>query len=57
MMTQKKNGEGKADERSGEEPDPLMAELKQMYDSVAEEPLPQELLTLLDKLDKAERSR
>lgn len=37
--------------------DPVLSQLKEMYDSVAQEPLPQDLLSLLDKLDEAERSR
>ena len=37
--------------------DPLMAQLKTIYDDVAKEPLPTELLSLLEKLDEVERSR
>lgn len=37
--------------------DPLMAQLKTIYDDVAKEPLPTELLSLLEKLDEAERNR
>lgn len=37
--------------------DPLMGRLKALYDDAAAEPLPEELLTLLAKLDEAERNR
>ncbi|MEM7529998.1 MAG: NepR family anti-sigma factor [Pseudomonadota bacterium] len=37
--------------------DPLMAGIRKMYDDVASEPLPDHLLDLLEKLDKAERNR
>lgn len=37
--------------------DPVMGRLKALYDDVAAEPLPNDLLALLDKLDKVERSR
>lgn len=57
-MTNKKAGGGD-DANAHQDPsaDPVMSQLKEMYDSVAKEPLPQDLLALLDKLDKAERSR
>ncbi len=56
-MTQKKQKDGQTCAEGDEKPDPIMSELKEMYDSIVEEPLPQELLVLLDKLDEAERSR
>lgn len=37
--------------------DPVIGQLKEMYDNVVEEPLPDDLLHLLDKLDQAERAR
>ncbi|MEL6766725.1 MAG: NepR family anti-sigma factor [Pseudomonadota bacterium] len=37
--------------------DPLLAGVRKLYDDIAAEPLPDHLLDLLDKLDKAERSR
>lgn len=37
--------------------DPILARLRLLYDDVASEPLPDDLLTLLDELDKAERKR
>lgn len=54
-MTQKNASDDKAQQSHGQ--DPMMEQLKAMYDSVVDEPLPQDLLTLLDKLDEAERSR
>lgn len=37
--------------------DPIIARLRAAYDEVAAEPLPDELLALLEKLDEAERNR
>ncbi|MEX2519687.1 MAG: NepR family anti-sigma factor [Paracoccaceae bacterium] len=37
--------------------DPLMGRLKSIYDEVSAEPLPNDLLQLLEKLDEAERNR
>ena len=37
--------------------DPILDELRNLYDDVAAEPLPDRLLDLLDKLDEAERKR
>lgn len=37
--------------------DPIMQQLKQYYDDVASEPLPDELIELLMKLDDAESRR
>lgn len=56
-MNDKKLGNGP--EQSGDGPvnDPLMGQLKEIYDDVASQPLPQDLLSLLEKLDAAERNR
>ena len=56
-MTQKKADGGCVKDAPQDAADPLMAQLKDMYDSVVDEPLPSDLLALLDKLDAAERSR
>ncbi len=37
--------------------DPVFAPLKRLYDEVANEPLPENLMRLLDRLDEAERKR
>ena len=37
--------------------DPLISELRRLYDGVVDEPLPDDLLELLRKLDEIERSR
>ncbi len=37
--------------------DPVMGRLKSLYDEVSAEPLPDDLLRLLQKLDQAERAR
>ncbi|QIE55696.1 hypothetical protein G5B40_09700 [Pikeienuella piscinae] len=46
---------------SGEEgapdADPVLGPLKKLYDEVANEPLPDDLMKLLDRLDEAERNR
>lgn len=39
------------------ENDPLMEELRKLYDGIVDEPIPDELLKLLQKLDEVERSR
>lgn len=39
------------------ETDPVFRQLRTLYDDVVNEPLPDELMTLLDKLDEAERKR
>ena len=56
-MKQRKIDERCASDAPQETADPVLAQLKDMYDSVVDEPLPRDLLTLLDKLDAAERSR
>ena len=56
-MTEKKTDISAAAPPGQDSADPVMSQLKEMYDSVAKEPLPQDLLALLDKLDEAERSR
>jgi hypothetical protein len=37
--------------------DPIVAELRRLYDGVVDEPLPDDLMQLLRKLDEVERSR
>ncbi len=37
--------------------DPIISQLRGIYDDVASEPLPPEMLDLLAKLDEAERNR
>lgn len=37
--------------------DPLVSQLRAMYEDVAAEPLPDDLMKLLDKLDQVERTR
>ena len=37
--------------------DPIISELRKLYEGVVDEPLPDELLNLLRKLDEAERNR
>ena len=37
--------------------DPVIAELRRLYDGVVDEPLPDTLLDLLRKLDEVERNR
>ncbi len=39
------------------EDDPIVEELRSLYDGIADEPLPDELLELLRKLDEVERKR
>lgn len=41
---------------TGAEADPIGAELKRIYDDAATEPLPQELLDLLSRLEELERA-
>jgi hypothetical protein len=49
---------GKREERERElEVDPIIEELRHLYDGVVDEPLPDNLLELLRKLDEVERSR
>lgn len=51
------------DSRDPEEPDaelesdPIVAELRRLYDGVVDEPLPNDLMELLRKLDEVERNR
>lgn len=45
------------DQEGRPQDDPIMDQLKSMYDDVAQQPLPKELLDLLEKLDEAERKR
>ena len=39
------------------EGDPIVTELRKLYDGIADEPLPDTLMDLLHKLDEVERSR
>lgn len=48
------NGSG---EDGASESDPVLGPLKKLYDDVASEPLPDDLMKLLDRLDEAERNR
>lgn len=43
--------------RDDAEQDPILKRLQQVYNDVADEPLPDRLLDLLSKLDEAERNR
>lgn len=55
-----KNPEGSANDEAASEldsSDPIMRQLRNIYDDVAAEPLPSEMLDLLAKLDEAERNR
>ena len=45
------------DPRGGFEGDPVVEELRRLYDGIAEEPLPDQLSELLRKLDEVERKR
>ncbi len=56
-MTEKKTGRAGVGPGDQDSADAVMSQLKEMYDNVAKEPLPQDLLALLDKLDEAEKSR
>ena len=42
---------------AGLEDDPIVDELRRLYDGIAEEPLPDQLTDLLRKLDEVERGR
>ena len=48
---------GNRDPAGALEKDPIVDELRQLYDGIADEPLPDQLLDLLRQLDKAERNR
>lgn len=39
------------------EGDPIVAELRKLYDGVVDEPLPDQLMDLLRRLDEVERNR
>lgn len=41
----------------GIDDDPIVDELRKLYDGIADEPLPDQLIDLLRKLDEVERSR
>lgn len=53
MVDSEKNKKGEADL----EGDPIISELRRLYDGVVDEPLPDDLLELLRKLDEVERGR
>lgn len=61
--TRKKGGgrtlkRGKGAAGDGElEKDPIVAELRKLYDGVVDEPLPDQLMDLLRRLDEVERNR
>jgi len=56
-MSSKKTDSGRDSAAPDFADDPVIGQLKDMYDSVAKEPLPEDLLHLLGKLDEAERAR
>ena len=45
------------DLENGLDGDPLIVELRRLYEGVVDEPLPDDLLELLRKLDEVERNR
>ena len=50
----------KANDKAGDgelEGDPIVAELRKLYDGVVDEPLPDQLMDLLRRLDEVERNR
>ena len=66
MQTQRRNplaGSDMADSRKKVDPertldgDPIISELRKLYEGVVDEPLPDDLVELLRKLDEIERSR
>ena len=50
------NGSGR-DSAGTLENDPIVGELRKLYDGIAKEPLPDQLTDLLRKLDEVERKR
>lgn len=42
---------------SGLEGDPVVSELKKLYNGIVDEPVPDQLMELLRKLDEVERNR
>ena len=42
---------------AGLEGDPIVGELRRLYDGIVEEPVPDQLMELLRKLDEVERRR
>lgn len=48
---------GTHDQQNGSEGDPIMGELRRLYDGIVEEPVPDQLMDLLRKLDEIERRR
>lgn len=65
MQTQKRDtgpraGPGGArdqDLAGGLEGDPVVSELRKLYDGIVDEPVPDQLMELLRKLDEVERKR
>lgn len=53
-MSDSRKNPGSQQELEG---DPLIAELRRLYEGVVDEPLPDDLMDLLRKLDEVERSR
>jgi hypothetical protein len=45
------------DSENGLKGDPIISELRRLYDGVVDEPLPDNLLELLRRLDEVERNR
>ncbi len=66
MQTQRRNPPDRKDVADSEknavsenelEGDPIISELRRLYDGVLDEPLPDDLIELLRKLDEIERNR
>ena len=62
MNEAKGNDENRADPKgvtriTASDGDPIASALRQLYDNAAQEPLPDELSKLLDRLDAAEKNR
>jgi hypothetical protein len=55
-MERAKAGKTGADEQKLRRNDPLTEKLKSIYDEVASEPLPDDLLKLLDQFDEVART-
>ena len=50
-------GAGGPDPAGALERDPIVSELRQLYNGIIDEPVPDQLIELLRKLDEVERSR
>jgi Anti-sigma factor NepR len=66
MQTQRRNPpagrdvaglQKKVDSENGLRGDPIISELRRLYNGVVDEPLPDNLLELLRRLDEVERNR